>query len=109
MTFGENLQHDVWNRLPAMKHLAGRRRVRRMVERAVREWPGTMMQICSGPQERQQLAEGLAAKVARDEYGSILVMVFIGLASAIVQVLLEWWLLGQYRRDFIKWKMELLT
>lgn len=109
MTFAENTHHDVWNRLGPAKYLAGRKRVRRLVERAVAEWPGTI--IAYGDKTDISLVcDGLSRSIAEDEFGSILVMVFIGLASAIVQVLLEWWLLGTaYRRDFCAWQQELLA
>lgn len=119
MKFGENIQTDVWNRLPAVKHLAGRNRVRRMVERAVLAWPIDEITQCFGVEpvgdwhkvdshKLREIAAGLGKRIAYDEYGSILAMLFIGLASALVQVLLEWWLIrSSHRVAFDIWASEL--
>lgn len=119
MKFAENIQTDVWNRLPATKHLAGRSRVRKMVERAVASWPVDEITECLGvepvgdwhktdAEKLRALAGRMGKKVAYDEYGSILAMLFIGLASAIVQVLLEWWLIrSSHRIAFDLWSSEL--
>ena len=54
------------------------------------------------------LTHSMAHRIASDEFGSIMVMLFIGLASALVQVLLEWWLTSDMQRSaFAAWKREL--
>lgn len=119
MKFGENIQADVWARLPATKYLAGRKRVRRMVERAVLAWPVDDITECFGVEpvgdwhkvdsgKLGKISAKLGNRIAYDEYGSILAMLFIGLASAIVQVLLEWWLIrSSHRIAFDLWSSEL--
>lgn len=108
MTFAENTHIDVWNRLGPTKYIAGKRRVRRLVERAVAEWPGNAIAF-GDKSDISLLCDGLSRRIVEEEYGSIMIMLFIGLASAIVQVLLEWWLLGSgYRKDFCEWQSELL-
>jgi len=49
-----------------------------------------------------------AQRLAREEFGSVMVLLFIGLVTSLVQVLLEWWLLGEtYQAEFSIWKEEL--
>jgi hypothetical protein len=93
LPFKQNLQHDVWNRLPASKYLLGRRRVAQLVERAVADWPMAQLAGCEDREEQLLMGDAYAQRLARKEFGSVMVLLFIGLITALVQVLLEWWLL----------------
>jgi hypothetical protein len=54
------------------------------------------------------MGDAYAQRLARKEFGSVMVLLFIGLITALVQVLLEWWLLkNTYRGEFALWKAEL--
>ena len=108
LPFKENLQHDVWNRLPASKYLLGRRRVAQLVERAVADWPMAQLAGCEDREEQLLMGDAYAQRLARKEFGSVMVLLFIWLITALVQVLLEWWLLkNTYRGEFALWKAEL--
>ena len=93
LPFKQNLQHDVWNRLPASKYLLGRSRVAQLVERAVADWPMAQLAGCEDRDEQLLMGDAYAQRLARKEFGSVMVLLFIGLITALVQVLLEWWLL----------------
>lgn len=108
LSFQDNLKEDVWNRLPASKYLLGRRRVAELVERAVADWPMAQLAGCNGNEEQLLMGDAYAQRLARKEFGSVMVLLFIGLVTALVQVLLEWWLLkNTYRGEFALWKSEL--
>jgi len=108
MNFRDNLRTEVWNRLPASKHLLGRKRIDRLIDRAVGAWPVPIFGNCDSKEERLLLADAYAHRLARAEFGSVMVLLFIGLCTALVQVLLEWWLLKPaYRIDFSYWKQDL--
>jgi hypothetical protein len=108
LPFKHNLTHDVWNRLPASKYLLGRRRVAQLVERAVADWPMAQLAGCEDREEQLLMGDAYAQRLARKEFGSVMVLLFIGLITALVQVLLEWWLLkNTYRGEFALWKAEL--
>ena len=49
MTLDE-LQDGVWADLSPRKHLAGRRRVARIVQRAMRQWPVAVLNQCDEQQ-----------------------------------------------------------
>ena len=115
----ESLQEDVWQRLGPAKFIVGRRRIDRLVKRAVKRWPNELPQGCYQTTEHgsidlidakgvRALTHSMAETIGQDEFGSIMIMLFIGLASAVVQVLLEWWLTSEdQRKAFAAWKQEL--
>ena len=108
MTFRQNTQLDVWYRMPPTKFLLGRKRVEQLVNRAVSKWPMAAFANCENKEEIEFAADAYAQRIAREEFGSIAVLLFIGLVTALVQVLLEWWLLKPaYRIEFVYWKDSL--
>ena len=108
MNFRENTKLDVWHRMPPTKFLLGRKRVEQLVDQAVAGWPTASFSKCKNTNETMALADEYAQRLARDQFGSIMVILFIGLVSALVQVLLEWWLLSpSYRIAFAWWQEEL--
>jgi hypothetical protein len=108
LPYRENIVEDVWQRLPATKSLLGRARVRKLTESAVRAWPMYQLGECQSEDEREQLVKDYARKLARQEYGSIMVILMIGLVTALVRVILEWWLLSSSDRVKItRWSTEL--
>jgi hypothetical protein len=108
LPYRENIVEDVWQRLPATKSLLGRARVRRLTEAAVRDWPMYQLGQCQSDEQQEQLVKDYARKLARQEYGSIMVILMIGLVTALVRVILEWWLLSSSDRVKItRWSTEL--
>ena len=107
MNFEENTLTDVWKRLGPAKYLIGRRQVRLLTEACVKQWPHDKFQQSVTGEYRQIVCESLSHNVARQQYGSILSMLLISLVSAVVQVLLEWWLNREYRVPFAAWTLRL--
>lgn len=103
----EEVYASLWHKLPASKHLIGRRGVRRVADNIVKRWEPLSMSMQKA-REQKIVRDNLSEIVAKDTYGSIMLMLFIGLVSAAVQALLEWWLLSEEgRRMFSHWKQEL--
>ena len=107
MSFEENTLTDVWRRIGAAKFFLGRRQIRLLTEACVKQWPHDRFQQSVTGEYRQIVCESLSQNVARQEYGSILSMFLISLVSAVVQVLLEWWLNEEYRVPFAAWTLRL--
>ena len=107
MTFAENTTEDVWQSLGSAKHLLGRERVKSLTEACVRSWPHERMANTMPGRDLQLLAERYAEKVASDQYGSILAMLMISVVSAVVQVLLRWWIDRNWRMKFAAWTLQL--
>lgn len=105
MKFTENVHEDVWQTLGPQKYMLGRRRVRKIVERAISKWPGVQLSSARDENETKSLTRQLANTVAADEFGSIMLIIFIGLVTTAVRLLLEWWLLSSdSRMAFLQWK-----
>jgi len=108
MNFRQNTKLDVWHRMPPTKFLLGRKRVEQLVDQAVAGWPTDSFSHCKDSDETAVLADAYAQRLARDQFGSVMVLLFIGLVTALVQVLLEWWLLSpSYRIQFSWWQEEM--
>jgi len=108
MNFRDNTRTDIWHRLPATKFLLGRDRVNKLIDKAVASWPSPVFANAETGEERALFADAFAHRIARQEFGSVMVLLFIGLVTALVQVLLEWWLLKPaYRIEFSYWQQEL--
>lgn len=108
MNFRENTRTDVWHRMPPTKFLLGRKRVDQLVDQAVAGWPMASFSNCENRDEMNLMADAYAQRLARNQFGSVMVLLFIGLVTALVQVLLEWWLLKQtYRVEFTYWRESL--
>lgn len=97
----ENVYEDVWQTLGPTKFLLGRAMIRRMTQKVLMRWNPEILAISRG-QAYQDQVDAIAKKAARDTYGSIMIMLFIGLASAIVQVLLERWLLNDQNKTLLR-------
>lgn len=103
----ENIYEDVWQSLGPAKFLLGRGVVRRMTDRVLVRWNPELLAASNGQAYDDQL-EATARQAAEDTFGSVLVLLFIGLATAIVQVLLEWWLLDDFHRGLLMHMTERL-
>lgn len=108
LSYRDNVKMDVWQRMPASKFLLGQKRVFRLVEAAVAGWPVTDMYACRDMHDYSAACKAYAKSLCQKEFGSVLALLFIGLVTALVQVLLEWWLLGKtYNGDFVSWRADL--
>jgi hypothetical protein len=92
----EELHQSVWNDLPLTKRVAGRARVARIINRALKKWPVAVLRQCD-EQEAQVVGVHLARSIKREEHdevgmGFILAMVLGTLISEIIkQLLKKWW------------------
>jgi len=92
----QELHDSVWSDLPATKRIAGRRRVSRIIDRALKKWPVAVLRQCD---EKQSEVVGvhLARSIKREEQtevgmGFFMAMILGTLISEIVkQLLKKWW------------------
>ena len=92
----EELHQSVWNDLPLTKRVAGRARVSRIINRALKKWPVAVLRQCD-EQEAKVVGVHLARSIMREEHnevgmGFILAMALGTLISEIIkQLLKKWW------------------
>jgi hypothetical protein len=91
----EELVADVWSSLPVRKHLIGRERVGRIVERALREWPIPVLYQCDAGQT-QIVAKHFARRLERQEreygMGFLASIILAAIISEIVKQIVQRWL-----------------
>lgn len=92
----DELEQHVWQELPARKHLAGRTRVNRIIQRTLKDWPiGVLRQCDQGEAEvvAKYLARGIERR-ERAEYGMgfFASIILAAIVSEIVKILLRKWL-----------------
>jgi len=91
----EELVADVWDSLPMRKHLIGRERVGRIVERALKEWPIPVLYQCDAGQT-QIVAKHFARRLERQEreygMGFLASIIMAAIISEIVKKIVQRWL-----------------
>jgi hypothetical protein len=91
----DELVADVWDSLPMRKHLLGRERVGRIVERALREWPIPVLYQCDAKQT-EVVAKHFARRLERQEreygMGFLASIILAAIISEIVKILIRRWL-----------------
>lgn len=91
----EEFQSEVWESLPARKHLLGRRRVDSIVARALKEWPVPVLYQCDARQT-EIVAKHFARRLEREErkfgMGFIASIILAAIISEIVKRLVRRWL-----------------
>jgi len=113
-----DLQQHVWRRLGLRKWLVGRDEVDLITRLAVENWQTSYYEAADSDRERAIVSEGTLAAVKRahsavggygeQEYGMIWVLLLGSVASAIIQVLLRWWLEKRANRALmLVWQYEL--
>ena len=110
MTLPE-LQTYVWRRLGARKYLAGRQAVDDFVQLAVENYADEFLRHCRNDEERTIVAGVIVNNVRRayevasgkptQEYGIWWAFVLQALASAVVQLIIKWWLERRTHRVFL--------
>jgi hypothetical protein len=91
----DELHESVWHDLPATKRLAGRRRVSRIVDRALKRWPVAVLRQCDEKQA-DIVGKHFSRAILREEkhevgMGFILAIVLGTLISEIIRILLHRW------------------
>ena len=100
------------------KFLVGRAVCDDLVQLAVENWAGEFLRHCQDDNERQIVAGVIVQNVKRchqlvsskstQEYGMWWVLILQGVASAIVQLIVRWWLERRANRVMMAvWKEEL--
>jgi UbiD family decarboxylase len=91
----DELVADVWDSLPMRKHLLGRERVGRIVERALKEWPIPVLYQCDAGQT-QIVAKHFARRLERQEreygMGFLASIILAAIISEIVKQIVQRWL-----------------
>lgn len=111
----EELCAYVRRELPLRARLVGRERLDDMVRIAVTEWPADALLACRrGSGEEERMLDGTASSVARvyeavrgseERYGFLWAFVLSSVVSAIVQLILQWWLERPANRvKMVAWK-----
>jgi hypothetical protein len=85
----------VWDSLSVRKHLIGRERVGRIVERALKEWPIPVLYQCDAGQT-QIVAKHFARRLERQEreygMGFLASIILAAIISEIVKKIVQRWL-----------------
>jgi len=91
----DELIADVWDSLPVRKHLLGRERVNRIVERALKEWPVPVLYQCDAKQTHV-VAKHFARRLERQEreygMGFLASIILAAIVSEIVKRIVQRWL-----------------
>jgi hypothetical protein len=112
-----DLKEHVWRNLGPRKWLVGRSQVDLLTQLAVENWKTDFMQAADSDLERQIVAQATLADMKRmhqavggygdREYGMIWTLLLSALASAIIQVMLKWWLERRTNRVMVLvWQQE---
>ena len=113
-----DLEQHVWRRLGVRKFVAGRETVRELVELSIANWEPQMFAACVDDDQRDAVCNAVADNVRRahqvvamkepQEYGFIWVFLLQALASAIIQIILRWWLTSaSNRQNLVAWQEEM--
>ena len=91
----DELIADVWDSLPMRKHLLGRERVGRIVERALKEWPVPVLYQCDAAQTNV-VAKHFARRLERQEreygMGFLASVILAAIIGEIVKKIVQRWL-----------------
>lgn len=119
MTLAETKDY-VWRRLGVRKFLVGRAVADDMVELAIENWAGSFLNYCVNDNDRALVAQVMVDNMRRGhqvmsgkeprEYGMLWAFLLQSIASAVVQILLRWWLERRANRVLLlAMKAELTT
>ena len=106
-----DLQAYVWRRLGPMKWLAGRGTVDDLVQLAVENYADEFLRHCQDDKERTIVAGVIVQNMRRayevasgkptHEYGIWWAFVLQAVASAVVQLIIKWWMERRTHRVFL--------
>jgi hypothetical protein len=117
MNHDEMLEH-VWKKLGPRKWLVGKREVNLLTRLTIENWQSQYYTAAASDNERQIVAAGTLVAVKRmhaavggygeREYGMIWTLLLSAIASAVIQVVLKWWLERRANRVMLLvWQQEL--
>lgn len=86
----------VYARLGLRKHLVPRDRIDELIDDAIANWPCEVLRQCRGDDDYAEVVHAnigsLRRKVRNRQYGFIWTIVLSALASAVIEIILKWWL-----------------
>lgn len=91
----QELQDYVRSRMPMRSRLVGRSSMDALVSDAVAEWPiSPLMECTHGTEAEGRVLSGVADRVRkrRQRYGFFWSLLLASALSAIIKIILEWWL-----------------
>jgi hypothetical protein len=114
----DRLDDYVWRRLGPRRVLAGRKTVRDLVQLAIENWPAEMLNHCREDNERQVVVAEVVRSMKRlhmatapddnKTMGILWLFLLQAVASAVVQLVLKWWLESASNRVFlVAWRKDL--
>lgn len=113
------LQTYVWKRAPLGRHVIGRETVDDLVQLTVEGWQGEYLRAANSETERQIVCDGMRCGVKRmhqlisgkdeQEYGFFWAFVLQIMVSAIIKIMLDWWLERASNRVFLLTMQQELT
>ncbi len=92
----DQLISEVWDELPPMRYLLGRKRGERVIARALKKWPVPVLYQCDAKQTAV-VGEHLAKSIERQEraeydMGFFASLILAAIVSEIVKILVRRWL-----------------
>ncbi len=110
MTHSE-IRDYVYARLPMRKHLVPRERIDELVDQAIRNWPSEVLTQCRGDDDFAEVMQAnvgsLRRRIRADGYGFLWTILLSALASAVIELLLKWWLERRANRVLmLVWRQE---
>lgn len=107
-----DLKTYAWKRLGVRKHLAGRKAVDDLVEIAVQNWESEYLRRIDHPDNLALFEQDMLSNMKRvyqaggeygnAEYGFIWVFILSSVASALIRILIEWWLKSGTNRVYME-------
>lgn len=112
-----DLKEHVWRKLGPRRWLVGRSEVDLLTQLTVENWQHDFYTAADSDEERAIVASGTLAAVKRmhqavggygeREYGMIWALLLSAVASAVIQVVLKWWLERRSNRVMLMiWQQE---
>jgi hypothetical protein len=91
-----DLETHVWDRLPTLQRVAGRRIANRVVRRAASGWPIPVLEQCDDA-EAAVVAKYYTRTVERAvradmQMGFFTLLIFSALVQEVVKILVRWWM-----------------
>lgn len=92
----DGIEQHVWDRLPTLQRMAGKRITNRVVRRAIAAWPIPVLEQCDEA-EAQVVAKYYTRTVERSlradmQMGFFTLLIFSALVQEVVKILVRWWL-----------------
>lgn len=112
-----DLKEHVWRKLGPRRWLVGREQIDVLTQLTVENWQCEFIQVAQDDLERKVVCDATLADVKRmyqavggygeREYGMIWMFLLSAVASAVIQVVLKWWLERRANRVMLMiWQQE---